>query len=120
MRQPQIAFRSVSTRGLALEATAPAVLAAFEALDAEAARKQAAKETVQATEEAKAEAAAVLAVCLASEPAVRRSSPEFQERKRGLRERAARARAAAGDVEPYTRVSGAVVEHDTRRKRPRA
>ena len=46
MRQPQIAFGSVSTRGLALEATAPAVLAAFEALDAEAVRKQAAEETV--------------------------------------------------------------------------
>jgi len=42
MRQPQIAFGSVSTRGLALEATAPAVLATFEALDAQAARKHAA------------------------------------------------------------------------------
>jgi len=120
MRQPQVSFGSVNTRGLALEATAPAVLAAFEALDAEAARKQAAKHTVQATKEAKAAAEDALAVRLASEAAVRRSSPEFQVRKRSLRERAARARAAAGDVEPYTRVTGAVVEHDTRRKTPRA
>jgi len=120
MRHLQIEFGSVSTRGLAPEATAPAVLAAFEALEAEATRKQAAKETVQATKEAKAAASAALAVRLASGAAVRRSSPEFQERKRSLRERAARARAAAGDVEPYTRVSGAVVEHETRQKRPRA
>ena len=120
MLQPQIAFGSVSTRVLALGATAAAVLVAFEALDAEAARKKAAKEPVQAAKEAKAAAAAALAVRLASEAAVRRSSPEFQERKRSLRERAARERAAAGDVEPKTRVSGAVVEHDTRRKRPRA
>jgi len=120
MHQPQIAFGSVSTRGLVLDPTVPAVLAAFEALDAEAARKQAAEEAMQATKEAKAAAAAALAARLASEAAVSRSSPEFQEHKSSLRERAARARAAAGDVEPYTRVSGAVVEHESRWKRPRA
>jgi len=101
-RQPQISFGSVSTRRLALEATTPAVLAAFEALDAKAARKQEAEEAVQATKKAKTAAATALVVRLPSEAAVRRSSPELQERKRSLRERAARAR-AAGDVEPYRR-----------------
>jgi len=75
---------------------------------------------MQATKEAKTAAAAALAVRLASEAALRSSSPECQERKRSLRERAARAQAAAGDVEQYTRVSGAVVEHDTLWKRSRA
>jgi len=49
MLQPQLAFGSVSTRVLPLEATAPVVLAAFEALDTEAARTKAGKGKVQAT-----------------------------------------------------------------------
>jgi len=53
MRQPQVAFGSVSTWGLALEATAPPVLAMFAGIDAEAARKQESKATVQAAKAAK-------------------------------------------------------------------
>jgi len=119
MRQPQVAFGSVSTRGLALEATAPAVLAAFAERDAEAAQKQAAKATVQAVKAAKDAAVVELNARLVAEAAARRSSPQFQQRKRSLRARAARARAAAGEVAPYTCVGGALVEHDTRRKRQR-
>jgi len=48
-RQPQLAFRAVSTRVLPLESTASVVLAAFEALDTEASRTNAGKEKVQAT-----------------------------------------------------------------------
>jgi len=78
MRQPQVAFESVSTRGLALEATVPAVLAAFVELDAEAARKQAAKATVQAAKAAKEAAVVELNAHLVAEAAARRSSPQFQ------------------------------------------
>lgn len=119
MRQPIIAFGSVSTRGLALEATAPAVLAALASQDAEAARKQAAKDALQARREAKAAAAVALDARLEAEAAARRASPEFAARKRDLRARAARARAAAGDVAPYVCVGGTVVEQERRSKRRR-
>lgn len=119
MRQPIIAFGSVSTRGLALEATAPAELAALASQDAEAARKQAAKSALQAGREANAAAAVALEARLEAEAAARRASAEFVARKRSLRARVARARAAAGDVAPYICAGGAVVELERRPKRER-
>jgi len=119
MRQPIVTFASVSTRGLTLEATAPGVLKAFAAQDAESARKRAAKDKLQAARDAKAAAAIAAEARQVAEAAVRRGSPEFQARKRSLRERAERARAAAGDVGPYTPEPGAVVELEARRKRQR-
>ena len=119
MRQPAVAFGSVRASGLALEATAPPVLKAFAAQDAEAACKRAAKDALQAARDAKAAATIAAESRLVAEAAVHRGCPEFQVRKRSLRERTERARAAGGNVGPYTPVPGAVVELEARPKRQR-
>jgi len=54
---------------------------------------------------------------LVAEVAVRRGGVEFQARKRSPRERAERARAAAGDVGPYISMPGDMQELEARWKR---
>jgi len=95
------------------------VLKAVAAQDADAVRKRVAKDTPQSARKEKTAAALALAARLMAEAAVRRGSPEFPARKRSLRERAERARAAAGDVGPYTIVPGTMMESEARRKRQR-
>jgi len=109
MRQPQMAFGSIRTWGLAFKATTPAVLAAVSELDAEVARKQTAKATVQAAKVAKDAAVIEFNARLVAEAAAPRSSRQFQERKRSLRARAERARAAAGEFAPHMCLDRAVV-----------
>jgi len=117
MREPVVLFGSVSTRGIALEAASPAVLQALTALDAEAYRKQAAKNALQAARDAKAVAAIAQDAPLEAEAVARRSSWDFGTRKASLQLHAERTRATTGPVDPYLNVSGAVVKQEPRRER---
>jgi len=114
-----VALRPVSARGIALGATAPVVPKTYAVQDTEAARKRAAKNTLQAAQDPKAAASISREARVVVKAVVHQGSPEFQARKRSLCERAERARAAAGDVVRRTPVPGLVVELASRRKRQR-